>query len=122
MREIKFRAKRMDSNEWLFGSLFIDKNKHCYIKEPNGKLYLIKNKDTVEQFSDLKDKNGKDIYEGDVIRCTLLDDKERIGVVQFYKGCFWFICNNGYSDEYLYYMCDKEIIGNVVDNPELIKK
>lgn len=72
MREIKFRAKDAKTGEWVFGDL------HTLCDEPHihvaksafpyaGKRNFI-NSDTVGQFTGLTDKNGRDIYEGDILR------------------------------------------------------
>lgn len=131
MRQIKFRAKRMDSNEWLFGSLFVDKNKHCYIKEPNGKLYFIEDKDTIGQFTGLKDKNGKEIYEGDILSIASESNK-LFGVVMWHKeGYFCVEDHLSVSEPSDHISIGKllrvsifefKVIGNIYDNLELLKK
>lgn len=139
-RSIIFRAKRMDSNEWLFGSLFVDKKEQCYIKEPNGKLYFIEDKDTIGQFTGLQDKNGREIYEGDIVRKTETTYRMTdLGVVRYCNEeakfvlhvtdkygeyNFSFVKDFQSQDGHATVSChnEYEVIGNIYDNPDLLKQ
>lgn len=71
------------------------------------------------QFTGLLDKNGKEIYEGDILKADVCEDgDEEILPVEFREGGFVL----GYYDSALRYAENFEIIGNVWKNPELIKK
>ena len=132
MREILFRGKRTDNGEWVEGYYY--KAKYCrtddelcdYITVPHPKEYnepsshYIVDPDTVGQYTGLKDKNGKKIFEGDTV--WFGDEKER-GVVYFDNSCSRFAVRFDTFDaafDHLY-SNELEIIGNVHDNPELME-
>lgn len=117
MREIKFRGKRLDNGKWIYGSLVI-LNGRCFIFNDECRAEV--DPSTVGQYTGLKDKNGKEIYEGDI----LTDKYESIGVVEWQNGGF--VVNLGDVDILQIADCFDDsyqmwTIGNIHDNPELLK-
>lgn len=145
MREILFRAKttvKEDKNHafnnvWVEGDLIVSNGRYYIHPRANkvnvenevGKLIVMHEvqKDTVCEYTGLKDKNGKEIYENDIVKVSYVDweeEYEEISVVNWYEyGYFpWmnqFDCEGcDLSRE----IEDIEVIGNVFDNPELLER
>ena len=142
MREIKFRGKRLDNGEWIYGSLLVshfkdDKKERYFITQFSGNYTFEHEVDpnTVGQFTGLRDKNGRDIWEGDIFK------EDGSGIVRSVfrvPGGLAFEDNPvpfGYdhrapvypyssiaemqSVSWLSQCC--EVIGNIHDDPELLK-
>ena len=126
MREIKFRGKSVDTSEWEYGlptySLKEDKFEIRYpLYDSDGYRGCSRYEvipETVGQFTGMKDKNGKEIYEGDVVEAIRYDGLVVTGVVEF-RDCS-FVINTGYLTIYTWMDYQIEVIGNIHDNPELL--
>ena len=122
MRIIKFRGKEFDSNEWLFGSIITSNGIDFEISDWNDICYSRYEvvPETVGQYTGLKDINGTEIYEGDILLMDNTSDDELYNEVGFKDGCFGYMTETG---EFLPF-CDnkvtEEVVGNIHDNPELL--
>lgn len=117
-REIKFRGKHL--NKWVYGYLLknIDDNK-SYISVSLDQFYQVK-EETIGQYVGLKDKNGVEVYEGDIVR-IVYDSIEHIYQIIFDKEELNFKATNGeinYGGNFQYLGCCEEIevIGNIYEN------
>lgn len=129
-REIKFRGKSIYDEEWLYGSLVkIEKDRYAVIPPLNdieiGKSIGMYDVclDTVGQFTGLFDKNGKEIFEGDILLIGVEEGVRIYNKVGIKDGCFGYIGER--TRELLpfcHYNVSEEIAGNIYDNPELIKE
>ena len=129
MREILFRGKRLGDGEWIEGQLFIDdkKEKHeILIGFVNYRISWEVDPGTVGQYTGLNDKNGKQVFEGDI----LMDDRGKLFEVFFTeKSCSFMVkCRKAPNEwETGNYRIGKpcgdmmSVIGNVHDNPELLR-
>ena len=135
MREILFRGKRLDNGEWVegfynhlpCGRFGADEHMIQTVLE-NGKIGMLYDIDpsTVGQYTGLKDKNGKRIFEWDIAKVLQGKDKD-IAYVGFENGAFMLYPKTGniYERtlwEYWYNDWDVDVIGNITDNPELLEK
>lgn len=126
MREIKFRGKRTDNGEMWYGDLSHHATGKVFIKNIkkgiNGTFEVVFN--TVGQFTGLYDKYGKEIYEGDIVRYTkgLYGYKSTYStyneIVKVYIDVGISVFEPFTSSD----MIECEVIGNIHDNPELIKE
>lgn len=129
MREIIFRAQIMDSDEWVYGSLvYSPSEKQYYIVEHSGDelSYPVKD-ETIGQFTGLLDTNGNKIFEGDIVQVTIYQNGKygirRGSIAYMQSNCTFFIfVQNGYNVQLSSIYKDIEIIGNIYDNPELLKE
>lgn len=134
MREIKFRAKMTKTREWVVGSLIQQhmrgyKDYFCILILDN---FLMSNKivaidqETVGQFTGLQDRNGRDIFEGDIVRSTICDDF--VYEVAYDDKRFASFGLRRKQDAFMHYFGEAieaeecEVIGNVFDNPELLNQ
>ena len=129
MRTIKFRGKDRRTGKWFYGNLYVkDTRGRTHICTPERGCFDI-DPETVGQFTGLMDKNGNEIYEGDIIGCH----NPRIKHLIFYnekQGRFMAALNGDIENDFegvcglddSRWVGSKTVIGNVYDNPELLKE
>ena len=151
MREIKFRGKPTENNtsyfedeDFVYGSLIISEDKYYIlldvldnIKRDDYAVYMVEVRpETLGQYTGLKDKNGKEIYEGDILELNkdgrifygtsdgLLAKKYQL--VGFKDGAFMTCRNKHLIDDYDTYLWIiskySTVAGNIYDNPELLEE
>lgn len=138
MREILFKAKRIDNGEWVEGNLIFtpkadedfkaiivpldDNGEYTYGKDDDlgFETYYKVDPDTLCQYTGLTDKNGNKIWENDVIRCG------RNTVVSWDEHfASWCLTRKGWLFKHFFGESqnpeDCKVIGNIFDNPELLE-
>lgn len=140
-RVIKFRGKRVDNDEWIYGGIWISKANDYYIitadylkiKERSGlmsigvledetHMHWVK-RDTVGQFTGRTDDGGDDLYDGDIISFDY-ELESYIGVIKWFAETNEFVVTpNGWSISLSLYEIDDAVtkLGNIHDNPELLE-
>ena len=135
MREILFRGKRLDSGEWIQGDI-VQFPVHGVVRiveqKPSYKDAEV-DSDTVGQYTGLTDKNGRKIFEGDILqgfwygegvraKVVWIDDAATFGILYSFRKSgektAWL--NSSWYKFTSESPCFPEIIGNIYDNPELL--
>lgn len=122
MRETKFRGKRIEDNQWVYGYYVFRKSENTHkIYDPIKGVWYNVRPETVGQYIGIPDKNGKEIYRGDIVADETTHNLEII----------WYECGWGfrYKDRGMIVkepvemelFKTLEVIGNIWDNPELLK-
>ncbi|EAE3096223.1 YopX family protein [Listeria monocytogenes] len=143
MREIEFRAKVTGSREleqiengWIYGSIF--ENKIISRNTNEGSIYagfcseVEIMPETVGQFTGLKDKNGKKIFEGDIVEIIGDEGYEFTSVVEYFGESGYpafdmrtpedyYFESNTFSEIIMSSSYELEVIGNIHENPELLE-
>lgn len=136
MAEILFRGKRIDNGNWIVGQLLRYEDGRARIVESHTDIFCYEKDssiiqtvahevipDTVGQFTGLTDKNGKKIFEGDIVKAErIYNGLYWTGCVVWWHGCF---AIQGIKDSNNVPAIDLfrnyEVIGNIHDNPELLE-
>jgi len=123
---ILFRGKRTDNGEWAYGvptkdnhgeMVMVESTFECEEYNCCGANCLYVDENTVGQYTGMKDNNGKPIFEGDILKLGI--GKTRF--VFYGVSSFRHTIYNGYAKEFDFKDKGYQVIGNIHDNPELLR-
>lgn len=123
IREIKFRARDILDKGWHYGSLVKDeilKGYYIIDNEYGTEIDVIQK--TIGQYTGLKDKNGKEIYEGDI--CYSEKEEENVEIAYDIEMAMYTIVGTVHIDNFDNYENSEllTVIGNIYDNSELLEE
>lgn len=132
MREIKFRLWCKNKNEWEKDLWWIGCEGNLYTIFHNQLRTMKKENHILMQYTGIKDKNGKEIYEGDIIK-SIWNGLEQISVIDFIQAHFtakYFSSTHPEFKHYtpgegmhpLWWSTYSKVIGNIYENQELLKE
>lgn len=148
MKEYKFRGKEIDTGKWVYGGLFKEPAPpQCFEKTLEDKYWIVYpdprympdwnlpykmvrtdvERETIGQYTGLKDKNKKEIYEGDIVKFkNRITNDEDIFTVRYCEERASFVLSNKSYNELTINIKGRilfvEVIGNIYDNPELLEE
>lgn len=138
MRQYKFRGKRLDGGGWAYGGYAEYIHPDCGIPSPSiiyplpdcGNTIVAVDPSTISQFTGLLDRNGKEIYEGDIITVrgdyprVILWDKVSWAIMpcELYEDKHFWVMNLQHpgNDWWEEFDDEMEVVGNLYDNPSLL--
>lgn len=129
MREILFRGKRKDDGQWKYGDLLQIPSNNLYTIRDQTPVAFIEHIDpeTVGQFTGLYNKNGTKIFEGDILKSHYDDAFPEDYTLEeiVFNDCAWCTRQVGYDncnprEDGDFAECS-EVVGNIYDNPEILK-
>lgn len=123
MREYLFRGKMIANGNWSEGNLLVTKQGCCITPDATvlGSYGAVE-PETVGQYTNMLDKNGKKIFEGDIVAFRNADNELTNYEILWFKSK-WIVREsgcNGIDDLDLFFCKCSTIIGNIYDNPELL--
>jgi uncharacterized phage protein (TIGR01671 family) len=128
IREVLYKAKRIDNGEWVIGNLFIEGNRAEIVRgtcNGAGIEGIDVNSETICQYTGLKDKNRNKIFENDIclINDGILDYKDGYFLIEWHDNDaqFTLLGNRFLVNFGNVHGFDCEVVGNKFDNPELHK-